>query len=734
MPQIPTDDESVFSQGRFGYQDIRVNPDAFGASVAGSLDRASDMVSQIALARQGLWNEKTNNDAVNRSMNRSDDVVRQYKLFQGQNAVTALDDTNKQLNDIIAEERKTLNPAAQRIFDSQSQRILRSSLSQVNDHWDQQFRQSMNDTDNASIAASATMARTGSNDPAVVNEAMGRIAATADRHAQNFGLTTEQKQEYLNQNVGIAAAGVAEQSLGDGRYQDAQGALKQYGTLMAPNVYESLSARAEAKQVDAEAPGIADGIYSKHGGDLHASMADALKIDNKAMRGQVIGLIKQQYSIDSTQRIAARQDVQQRFVDAEQSFLNTGSIGSAPPSQKELVSAFGSVRGGEYAATLDQYSKVGAALQNAKTLPEDQQLKLLNDSRPDVNTPNQAAAWKGYRLLENGLRQMDTQRRQDPAAWTIENAPSARSAYDNFSSVLGDPKAKPGDQATAAQTFAKTMLASQESIGAKGNILPSAYVDSIVQTFNQQSPDGKSGPNAAALIQSQASMWGQYWPQVYAQLQGKLPVAAKVIGSGMAAGPASYLAELSHMKPDELEKPFAKPDVEKVKTQIQNALKPIFDTTQYNIAGGAQTNSDLSQATQTLALGYMLRGDPSDRAVKRAADDVILGRYNFADSWRAPNNYSITSLKQGANLALNALTKDDVQMPGDATKGNEESYLNSYKANSIWVTSPNEEGLTLFNPQRGEVLKDKTGKAVSRTWQQLLTQPTPDVPVLPTAD
>src|SRR3546814_15596512 len=93
------------------------------------------------------------------------------------------------------------------------------------------------------------------------------------------------------------------------------------------------------------------------------------------------------------------------------------------------------------------------------------------------------------------------------------------------------------DSAAATATFAAASLAEQDRLGVPPEtqkLLPEAYAETVVARFSDQ-PEG--GENAAAIVQSLASQWGRYWPEVAGELAGGVPGPAAGVAS-LPSGPA----------------------------------------------------------------------------------------------------------------------------------------------------------------------------------------------------
>jgi len=137
---IPKSDmwvQSVMPQGQLGYQDIRVNPDEFGARVGQvaerlgvTMEQAANMMAQNAVARQQMINETNVNDVY---ANQFDPAARKkYQDFlqlRGKDAEASFADFQQQIKDLASDARASLpNAPQQKLFDEISRRRISADL------------------------------------------------------------------------------------------------------------------------------------------------------------------------------------------------------------------------------------------------------------------------------------------------------------------------------------------------------------------------------------------------------------------------------------------------------------------------------------------------------------------------------------------------------------------------------------------------------------------------------
>lgn len=549
------------------------------------------------------------------------------------------------------------------------------------------------------------------------------IADRTQGYLSSIGTPQAKIDEAVQAATGKAAFDSAARLLDSGDWQGGQKIVDQYGDKLDQQQHTLLS-----NKIDADAsPTLAQSIYDKHGGNLQASLKEAAGIGKFSMQSKVKEILHQLYSADAANRAQYRLDIQDQLQSAQQSFLQFGTYNGPIPSKAQVVAAYGGQRGEDAYDGLVQMQKLGPDIQAARGATYDEQNKLLAQyaPKPDSNIIQEN---QNYKFLSAAIEQSRQQREQDPAAFVQTVNPDAKAAYATFAQSLTDQTLNPQQRAEAAQNYAAKSVAAQSVIGVyKPSIVPNGYADWLVQQF-----DPAKGENTAATLQTEAQKWGKYWPDVYAQVQKELPPAARVIGSGMAPGPAALLAEVAKVPDAEFKASLGAANIKALDDKTPGYLSDFYATTKWNVGGGVGTNQMIEDATKKLAARYVLNGATTDNAMKQAAQDVILGRYTFAKTgffgdptYRVPIQYDARAIQTGANSTLDSLTVKDVRLPSTE---NQESLLNSYKRNSVWATNQDESGLTLIDKDTKLPVRNKDGQPIDLSWQQLLETAKPSKP------
>jgi hypothetical protein len=81
----------------------------------------------------------------------------------------------------------------------------------------------------------------------------------------------------------------------------------------------------------------------------------------------------------------------------------------------------------------------------------------------------------------------------------------------------------------------------------------------------------------------------------------------------------------------------------------------------------------------------------------------------------------VAGVQEGANYYLQNINPDDLAIPETMRRDSfvPKDYAKSIRRNGYWVTSPNENGLVLYNADSRSPVLNKAGKEIIYTWSQL---------------
>lgn len=409
-----------------------------------------------------------------------------------------------------------------------------------------------------------------------------------------------------------------------------------------------------------------------------------------------------------------RQALNDQMVDIRAAASNGMTITDVP-SKASLVAAFGEQEGAQrYNQTL-AFATLSPKISALYQAPLDQVVKTVEEFKP---TQVQGAADR-YALM--GIVQQKAgailkEREADAAGYLTRHSALVSEAWTAFQ------QAKPQESDVAATDYLRAVRAEKERLGIQSqDVLPEAYADAVVDQLTK--PQGAE--TLATRMASEAQRWGSTWPEVYRQVQKKLPDAALVIGSGIPKRAADTLALMSSKSNDELKAlvPAGRSmnDIEKDATE---ELSPIVAT--FGPEASKMVTA-LHNSTIKTAIGYMASGSSYKEAITQAANDIANSRYTFHDfrdqAYRVPVEIDADLVDEGATFFLEryAQPSGTVQVPA----GTPEEVILSQATDSIrrtgyWRTAPDESGLRLY--VNNAVVPGVGGKPVQLTWEQLQQQ------------
>jgi hypothetical protein len=327
--------------------------------------------------------------------------------------------------------------------------------------------------------------------------------------------------------------------------------------------------------------------------------------------------------------------------------------------------------------------------------------------------------------------------KKDPATYVLNNDTDLKATFD-AAEKAGTPQ--------AMQAFAQQMLARQDYLGVapdQRHILPADYTASLAARWRDPArlpppQPGEAGGAGAVIneIQGTARLYGDYWPDVYREIAPKLDPVLRAVAAG---GEPAALTRLLNDKALPIGKILASEDDTKdsdLKKDVVDALK-LFGKT---VSGSerSQTLSDYIDVTHRLAARYVSEDQDPTTAARQAAKDLLDYNYNFVDESQAhfrvpkretdgrPFAFAPNDIAAGAEAARQAVGKDELAVAPKADaagRGLSDSYLGEQtidrvKSDGVWLTSPDEKGLVLFQPN-GFAVRKADGSALFLPWADL---------------
>lgn len=392
----------------------------------------------------------------------------------------------------------------------------------------------------------------------------------------------------------------------------------------------------------------------------------------------------------------------------ELAFLESGrGLPSTEYTRDELVKRLGAEKGGKLADAHDYATAYGQKYASLSTASKEERDALLAQETADLSSP------EGYKrnaaelqALQQAAKDVETALAADPAKYAIQNSPTVSAAYDELVDAMQNPQA---DQALAAKRYAAVSKAEIERLTGKPatDWLPASYLGVVAQQFSSQE---EGGENAAQIVSGLQEVWGRQWPDVYRQLvqSDALSPEAVMIGSGMAEGPAARLAEVAKVPPEELKKGLAESDLTTLRGDLASELAD-FRKVMAQYAGGEKQFGTAYTAVEKLALSYMREGvDPGD-AVERAYNEVIGSRYSLHGTYFVPTEEDPDAIASGAEAVRGKIgdMAGGLDIPTDIQGVSDEArraaYISTLASGGYWITSPEQDGLLLMNPNGAAV-------------------------------
>ena len=428
----------------------------------------------------------------------------------------------------------------------------------------------------------------------------------------------------------------------------------------------------------------------------------------------------------------AREVLRQRVQDSTAAY-ERGQEPPNPPTQAELITNFGQADGERISSDLARARLFGSDVRSVQNLSATQQAALLASRTPRPGD-GYADAVRRHEQLARAIDSVAKERNTNPALSVVRNSPQVQAAYK----TLADSLASGQDLPAVSQAYAGATLAEQRRLEiANPQILSTEMVDSIAKRFAAPPAAGES---TASVMRGMVEQWGRYWPQIGAQLKGKIPPEATVIGLGVTPSAETLLDEAIKLKPEQLRQGIPESEVSGLRARIHDDLEPLRRTMR-DQGGGIEGYDNYADATEKLALALMQKGMTPKEASARAVENIVGFKYEFEETWRVPKNAlggntNLSSLRAGALAAKHDIGSDNPVLgekvalfvpptrssgvrPADA----ERMWRDTVRANGFWVTSPGDGGLTLYVRDRltSEPVYDASGKPITRTWEELST-------------
>lgn len=419
--------------------------------------------------------------------------------------------------------------------------------------------------------------------------------------------------------------------------------------------------------------------------------------------------------------------------------MRTGNV-AVPLQKTDFIRSLGAEAGPKQYASYAANIQLGKDTQSVSQLDPDQQRELVASYAPK---PGEGYSDQAQRqdIVAKAVRASNAERDKDPAGFAIARLPVVGDAYKKLSATLSDPAATSDAKAAAAREYATKTMMEQQRIGVPRDsiaLAPAGYVDGLDKAFTTASTaeDPQARLGLIARVNQEKAMWGDAWPQLMRQLPETTQPVVRAIGAG--ANPVA-MSRLLALPPKESPVTILKEQDEvtarNMTKAVNSALTP-WRTTLVGPQAEAYFNG-YNGLVQKLAALYVRDGVSAETAAGNAFNAVIGDRYNFRDSWRAPNdpklNIDADAVQRGTLAARDALANGksgDEQNPFGRLRlqqndmglsDNEADSRRNFARNGVFVTSPKEDGLNIaYNTASAPgFVSDRDGKRILLTWDQL---------------
>lgn len=351
---------------------------------------------------------------------------------------------------------------------------------------------------------------------------------------------------------------------------------------------------------------------------------------------------------------------------------------------------------------------------------------------PEPNTPGYAEKVKVQQTLLAANDRINTQIKADPVSFVMQSSPVVKQ-YAAQMQANNTPEnrkmyfdAIASQQQAQGQMFPKMMTKGQED-------------QTIAMMQNLQ------GNKKAEVVQQLVSQYGEHFPDVVRQLKAN------------NAFPSGLTAILSAPTPQAMEQASIAADLDKktLETTIgankKNTDEAISDAlvsykgSLNQVQQGSKSTLDLQDTIEKIAYSYVAMGrDPADAA--KTAVNMFVGddKYQYVDNntsgstIRLPKSVNAKQIQSGLDNITDNLNIDNTSLNNvEALKNpwymtdNADGYINQIKKNSMWLTTDDNKGASLFfmgKDNRPYPVFDKKGNHVYKSFTdlQIATPPVVD--------
>jgi hypothetical protein len=321
-----------------------------------------------------------------------------------------------------------------------------------------------------------------------------------------------------------------------------------------------------------------------------------------------------------------------------------------------------------------------------------------------------------YKAFTEAVAERSQALAKDPAQYVLGNRPDIAQQFTSK-----DP--------AVVQNGVRSLLQIEADIGTtKPRILDEAQTNAIVGQFQSAADPANRAATMVGTISALESRFGQYYPQVMAELQkGGLPSEALALAQVQHDPPvAARMAQAVNTGREQLRK--VAPNPKQIDKAVTAGLAD-FNATLVGNVDGSKISALQAEAAQLYGYQLAFEGKDPDEAGAQAVADIIGKHYQFSDTYRVPVGIPLGDVETAANEIQNALTPEKVFPEGSGDKTMNEATRRDLAArtlrnNGVWATLPDDSGLQLLYPAEAGFVpaRDANGNWMRFTWGELVGQ------------
>ena len=193
----------------------------------------------------------------------------------------------------------------------------------------------------------------------------------------------------------------------------------------------------------------------------------------------------------------------------------------------------------------------------------------------------------------------------------------------------------------------------------------------------------------------------------------------------------TLLAEAAIVGTEALEKAVTPQTVTDIKAELHTTTADFAATLASNGVSGVNTYNTFTESIKQLALTYArTEGLNAQAALAKAKSEILDKAYTFMDTYRVPIEMDADAIDQRAEEYPGGVDPAELMQPASLAGIHPDDVAAAYHtqvtSNGFWVTSDNEDGLTLYD-ETGAAVRRKDGRPYTIRWKDLQVGATEDI-------